>query len=246
MHRTPARSAVDLPQPSDDSLSAISCLWRRDRQHAAAAPFKRTLLVETIEQRVLMDADPLAVAAIGARLDSPGEVDVYTFTLDNTTAISFDSQTDNSNMRWTLSGPSGTVVNAQGLDSQSNAAAYAPRTLAAGDYRLQIDGVGQTTGDYGFRLLDLSRADSLTLGQPVNGTFADDAQQVAFQFDAQAGEALWLETVTLPSGSNLRLYDPFGNRIGAYSSDTELPPLPYNGRYMVILDGNSSTPVNAA
>ena len=153
MQRNPARTAVDLTQPSGASLLGLSRLWRRERDHAAAAPFKRTLLVETIEQRVLMDADPLAVAAISARLDSPGEVDVYTFTLDNTTAISFDSQTDNGNMRWTLSGPSGTVVNAQGLDSQSNAAAYAPLTLAAGDYRLQIDGVGQTTGDYGFRLL---------------------------------------------------------------------------------------------
>ncbi|KQP49886.1 CARDB domain-containing protein [Pseudorhodoferax sp. Leaf274] len=245
MHRDPIRTAVELPTPTAGPLSRLARLLPR-RKGRAAAPFKRKLLVETLEQRVLMDADPLAVAAVSARLDSPGEVDVYTFTLDNATTVSFDSQTDNGNMRWTLTGPSGTVVNAQGLDSQSNAAAYAPLTLAAGDYRLQIDGAGQTTGAYGFRLLDLSRANSLTLGQPVNGTFADGAQQVAYQFDAQAGDALWLDTVTLPSGSNLRLHDPFGNRIGTWAGDTELPLLPYTGRYTLILDGNSSTPLNAA
>ncbi|KQP20290.1 LamG-like jellyroll fold domain-containing protein [Pseudorhodoferax sp. Leaf265] len=245
MHRDPIRNAVELPAPSAGPLSRLARLLPR-RKGRAAAPFKRKLLVETLEQRVLMDADPLAVAAVSARLDSPGEADVYTFTLDNATTVSFNSQTDNGNMRWTLTGPSGTVVNAQGLDSQSNAAAYAPLSLAAGDYKITIDGVGQTTGDYGFRLLDLSRADSLPLGQPVNGTFADGAQQVAYQFDAQAGDALWLDTVTLPSGSNLRLHDPFGNRIGTWSSDTELPLLPYNGRYTLILDGNSSTPLNAA
>lgn len=215
----------------------------------AAAPFKRRLLVETLEQRVLMDADPLAVATVNGSISSPGEVDSYTFTLENPTKLALDSLVENSNLRWTLSGPSGTVVSPNALRAQGGTnSGYAPLSLVPGDYRLDVDGTGATTGDYGFRLLDLSRATAVAIdGTAIAGSMAATAQQEAFAFDAQAGDLLWLGITSLPSGVVLRLYDPFGNLVdSSLTSSQEVGRLPYNGQYTLLLDAGTGTPAGAA
>jgi len=59
--------------------------------------------------------------AIAGRIDHPGQVDRYTFSLAQRTRLYFDTLTD-SQVFWTLTGPTGTVVAGRNLrtsDSQT-------------------------------------------------------------------------------------------------------------------------------
>jgi hypothetical protein len=114
---------------------------------APLAPQARTHF-ESFEPRVLLDGTAIAPPRIDGSLDAPGETDRYTFTLSENLRVVFDSLTNNSNIRWSLSGPRGTVVSDRPF-SQTDSAdlggdiAY---DLAAGDYTLTVDGVADTTG----------------------------------------------------------------------------------------------------
>ena len=216
----------------------------------AALPFKRTMLVETLEQRVLMDADPLAVATVNGRIDSAGEIDRYVFMLDNTTNIAFDSLVENSNLRWSLRGPSGTIVDQAYLRAQGGGDAnYAPLRLDPGEYTIDVDGTMDTVADYSFRLIDLGRAGLIGFDADVSGTVGARANQEVFALDAQAGDQVFIDWSTRPGDATLRIYDPFGNVVGStwgYASDSGLPVLPYNGRYTLALDTGNGTAAGAA
>ena len=122
---------------------------RSARERRAATPFKRTLLAESIEQRVLLAADPLSVARVNGSVDSAGEVDHFSFHLDNVARLSFDSLTENGNLHWNLVGPAGAVVNGASFRGFSGSDGnYAPLDLGAGDYRVDVYGSGDTTGAY--------------------------------------------------------------------------------------------------
>lgn len=235
-------------QPANAASShSPSARARRRRGARAAAPFKRKLLVETIEQRVLMDADPLAVATVAGSIDSVGEVDHYTFHLDSTARVAFDSLLESGNLRWSLRGPSGQLVSQAGFNSLSGtAASYAPRELGPGDYQLDVSGSGDSTGSYALRLLDLERATTISLDTAVSGSFDAAAQTLAFGFDAQAGDQLFLTWQQHPD-VYLRIYDPWGQQVNAnYGTgqyqDSAVPALAYSGRYTVLLDASAGVP----
>ena len=220
---------------------------RHRRQRPDATPFKRTLLAESLEQRVLLAADPLSVARVSGSVDSAGEVDHFSFHLDAAARLSFDSLTENGNLRWNLSGPSGAVVsNAYFRALSSTDGNYAPLDLGPGDYRVDVSGAGDATGAYDMRLLDLARATPMAADSPVTGTFDASGQTVAFTFDGQAGEKLFLTWAQHPD-SYFRMYDPAGQLLGnQYYYDTQLPTLTSSGRYTVLLDASSGVPANAA
>ena len=91
---------------------------------------------------------------------APGEQDRYTFTLAAPSLLYFDSLTNNANLRWSLSGPSGTPVSNRTFTTSdgSGISGNPVLSLPAGAYTLTVSGVGATTGAYSFRLLDLSQA----------------------------------------------------------------------------------------
>lgn len=213
-------------------------------------PFKRNLLVETLEPRMLLAADPLSVAQVSGSIDSAGEVDRFTFHLDAPAVIAVDGLTDNSNLNWSLSGPSGTLVSQQGFQSQASYNGnYGPQRLQAGDYQIAVQGNGDTTGAYNMRLLDLARSSAISLDTSVSGVTDVRGGVQAFSFDAQAGEQLFLTWAQNP-GASLHVYDPFGQEASGssygQSGDTALPTLAYSGRYTVLLDTSSSVAANTA
>ena len=221
----------------------------RRRCAPAAAPFKRTLLAETLEQRVLLAADPLSVARVNGSIDSAGEVDHFSFHLDSAATLAFDSLTENSNLRWNLSGPGGAVVNNASFHALSYYDAnYAPLDLVAGDYRIDVQGSGDTTGAYDMRLLDLARATPISLDTAVSGTFEQSGQNLAFSFSGNAGDSLYLTWQQHPD-AYLRIYDPYGQQVtpgyGQYY-DGVVPTLAYTGRYTALLDASGGVPANAA
>ena len=95
---------------------------------------------------------------VAGNLPTPGATSRYTFSLSADTYLLFDSLLSNAAFTWSLSGPRGTIDggdfrNSDANDRTRNTAMFA----AAGDYVLTIDGNGDTTGDFAFRLLILPR-----------------------------------------------------------------------------------------
>ncbi|MCP5373340.1 MAG: LEPR-XLL domain-containing protein, partial [Hyphomicrobiales bacterium] len=76
--------------------------WLRE-----STALSRRLHFETLEPRVLLSAD---LIPIQGEIEVPGEVDLYAFSLTEPKRVYFDSQTNTSNLKWTLTGPRGAEV----------------------------------------------------------------------------------------------------------------------------------------
>ena len=139
--------------------------WRqacfRKRSHVRR---EQRFVLEALEQRVLLAATPAAL--VQGAIEVPGEVDQYSFHVDAPANLYVDSLTNNSQIAWSLNGPRGPEVNQQAFSSGDRLLGLLP----TGDYILAVDGSGDATGSYAFRLVDLDSATSVTLGTPVSGT----------------------------------------------------------------------------
>jgi hypothetical protein len=74
-------------------------------------------------------ATPIALAlgqGVNAAISQAGETDVYTFTLGQDAQIYFDAQTLDDNLRYTLSGPFGTIVNNQKFSALESIFQFGP------------------------------------------------------------------------------------------------------------------------
>ncbi len=161
------------------------------------------LQLEAFEPRVLMSGDGL-VPRIDGRIDVPGEVDRYSFTLAQDVRIVFDSLTSDNAFQWSLDGPDGRVVAPTGFgssDSANRSGDTAP-LLRAGSYTLSVDATGDRTGDYAFRLIDLSRATALQPGQVVSGDLAQgNASSTASSARPRPSGGCWAPTAARSSMS---------------------------------------------
>ncbi len=141
-----------------------------------------------------------------------GQRDIYSFTLAAGAPVYFDSLTHNSRLNWTLAGPRGTVVTGRSFSNSDSLdfGASPVLDLVAGDYTLTIDGSGDATGDYGFRLLDLSSAPSLALGTSVSGSLSPGNATVAYRLDGTARDRVGFELISESRNSaGWRLLDPY-------------------------------------
>ena len=160
----------------------------------------RRLHFETFEPRVLLSAD---LIPIQGEIEVPGEIDRYAFSLTEPKRIYFDSQTNDGNLNWSLTGPQGTEVsqrsiqNSDSIDFTGNPVL----DLASGDYTLSIDGVGAATGNYTFRLLDLGNATPITPGTPVSESLDPANETDLYQFDVTGGRYEERDYATSGSGS---------------------------------------------
>ena len=130
---------------------------------------------ETFEPRLLLSAD---LIPIQGELEVPGESDAYSFTLAETKTVYFDSQTNQSQFRWSLDGPDGALVSDRSFTQSdaSNNTAEVALELQPGEYILSVDGIGEATGEYQFRLLDLANAASLTRDTQVDEAFENPTE----------------------------------------------------------------------
>lgn len=211
---------------------------------APRAPVAPRPVFESFEPRVLLAADPVVPRVDGA-LDVAGEVDRYSFTVAQDVRIVFDSLSPNGNMRWSLDGPAGKVVDDRafsGSDSYDVSGNVA-MDLRPGDYVLSVRGVGDTTGAYGFRLLNLANASPLTAGVPVSGRLDPGNETDAFSFSAAAGQSIFLDLLANSGGdASWRLLDPFGRNLGTprgLGSDFGRVDLPYDGVYTLLVEGRT-------
>ncbi|HEX4999488.1 MAG TPA: LEPR-XLL domain-containing protein, partial [Terriglobia bacterium] len=169
-----------------------------------------------------------------------GETDVFTFTLATATRVHFDSQTNNNNINWTLTGPAGTFVNRRSFTGSDSFDFGSPlMTLGAGDYRLSVDANSDTTGSYAFRLLDAASAVPLTPGTMVSGSLSPATETDLYQFDGVAGERYYFDALTGLNNATWRLVDLFNNVVFSDSQNTDIDTftLPRTGTYILAIEG---------
>src|SRR5205814_4503372 len=76
-----------------------------------------------------------------------------------------------------------------------------PFTLTdSGTYTLIIDGNGSATGDYSFRLDDLSTAQPLALNSIISGQLAPRSETDLYQFNGVSGQRIHPDSISASSG----------------------------------------------
>jgi hypothetical protein len=132
--------------------------------------------------------------------------------------------TDSSNVRWSLTGPRGTLVSGRHFQQSDSVDALSLFDLPAGDYQLSIAGYQDYTGEFRFRLLDLAAASVLAPGTPVSGSLTPANQTDAYQFTANAGERYFFERISEGAGDIYwRLLDPWGGPSWGASASMPTP-----------------------
>lgn len=222
---------------------AFNALEYRPRAVARKSPDIQRPVVSTpairfepLEPRVLLAADP--VIAVSDAISASGETDHHNFTVASDIKVVFDSLTNDPNLNWSLDGPNGTVVNARSFAaSDSTGLSGSPAMdLAAGDYTITVNGSAGATGAYGFRLLDLQKANGIAQGTAVTGQINPAKETDAYKFNATAGDHFFLD-VTGRSGGDLtwQLLDPSGQQVfgsttmNSAGQDIDLPSLAATG-----------------
>jgi hypothetical protein len=161
----------------------------------------------------------------------------YNFTLNSTTQLVFDGQTQ-SNAMWTLVGPRGTEF------SQTNVY-YSDSllTLPPGTYALTLQGASSAgnyngNGAYAFRVTDVTTLPALQLGQSTVATRTPDKATVGYRVQGSAGTQLVLNVDRTTGGysPSWQLIGPQGQVINGASGDTPgtVFTLPADGMYTLL------------
>ena len=192
-----------------------------------------------------------ATAPISGTISTPGQSIQYKFALTNATQLYFDSLTNDSQLNWSLSGPSGSVVSQKSFQSSdgNNIGGSDNYQAAPGTYTLTVSGNNSYTGSYSFRLLDLSTAPTIQPNTAVNDTLSPGNSTNAYQFNGTAGQRIYVQ----PQGGGdyvYRVLDPSGNLLGGsytYAGSGQQLTLSGGGAYTLLVEGDqtaASAPTN--
>ncbi len=116
--------------------------------------------------------------------------------------------------------------------------------LVAGDYTLIVDGSGDGTASYSFRLLDLSTATTITPGTPVSTNLTPGNETDLYKFEAVAGDRFSFNQISQGNGTIYwRLIDSYGQQVW-YSgfADVATTTLAATGTYALIVEGYVGNP----
>jgi len=197
--------------------------------------------------RLLKAGQDVAALGIGetvsGNLPSAARSARYDFSLASAGQFYFDGLTNDSRLSWSLRGPLGTTVSGQSFTSWG-AGLYDQQILAlgAGNYSLTVQASGDFSGDFGFRLLDLSAATAVDFGTPIAGQLDPAAGAQAYRFTAAAGDRVAFQQIGTNPAQTLywRVLDPGGRQVLSYNyfgGYTDLPVLAVDGAYTLIVDG---------
>ena len=178
----------------------------------ATTSLARGIHIDTLEPRILLSADLIPVAGT---IDVPGETDFFSFELAESRQLIFDALTPSPQITWALSGEGGAIVSPTTFNQSDGAQGGEIIALDAGTYTLTVDGQGDQTGDYSFRLLNASNAQNLTPGTRVDGSLANGGRETSlYQFDAEVGTDLVFNAQAQSGGTAYwELIDPDGETV---------------------------------
>ena len=178
---------------------------------------------------------------VTGKITNPGEEKLYTFTLSAPKTVYFDSETNTGALQWSLTGPNGAIVDNRRFD-QSDSIDFGPTPalqLAAGTYTLKVNGLGDGTGNYNFRLTDLAAATALILNTSISVALDPAKLTNAYKFAAQAGEKFYFDAVAVASEVYWRLLDPSGKTVFGPTglNDIDGLALAVAGTYTLLVEG---------
>ncbi|WP_164103003.1 RHS repeat-associated core domain-containing protein [Candidatus Laterigemmans baculatus] len=210
------------------------------------APFDNDSAEYSLNVQPVSEGSPTPIsldAAVSGAIGVTGQEQVYTFVIPSASQIYFDSLADRWDLSWTLQGPSGTVVAGRPLNQSDSwwSVADPVLNLVPGDYRLTLDGIGDATGGYQFRIHDLDSAPSFNPGTPLSGTLTPANATDLYRFAAVAGDRFFFDSQSTFSSSNAnwRLVDPYGQTVFTQSlaSDVDALTLAASGTYALLIEG---------
>jgi hypothetical protein len=184
------------------------------------------------------DAVPGAVVG---QIDHPGQVDRFTFTLEQAQRLYFDALF-NAPLLWTLTGPQGAVVSQRDLRSSDSIEGFPVLDLPAGQYTLEIDATGDDIGPYAFRLLDAAGALALPLDAVVAGVLAEGSTTTLYRFDVpQGGGRYFFDSLATTGSAYWRLVNPYGDQVFRVptSNDVDVQTLTIPGTYILSVEGRN-------
>ena len=200
----------------------------------------------TFAVRRVQDAAPVGLTlgtTVSGALDIPGEQDSYTFSLASASTLYVDALTNNSSLRWFLSGPAGGVVSDRAFtntDSFDAPSGYPLLNLGAGEYTLTLDGAGDFTGGYSFRVVDTAAAVAIGYDAAVSGEFTPASETDLYRFGGAAGDRIFFDVTAAADAGNtfVRLVTPFQGIQVAQGSLTDWGPvtLATTGTYVVLVE----------
>jgi large repetitive protein len=186
---------------------------------------------------------------ISGLISEKGEWDTYTFTGTVGQQLFYDALASDSNLTVYLYSPTGRQVRSH--DIRSDVGPNDGFTLnETGTYRLVVDGNGENTGSYSFRLLDKAKATALVFNTDVAGTFDNGGlESDTYRFTGNEGQYFYLDTGAGQYNNAWILYGPGGQLVrngyvqDGYFDDSEFA-LPASGEYMLVMQGNGAANQN--
>ncbi|MBD2459072.1 putative Ig domain-containing protein [Nostoc sp. FACHB-87] len=206
------------------------------------SPFNLTFQVseQVIEESTITLGDP-----VSGTLANSSEQDIYRFSGNAGQRIWFDGlASDSTNIRVSLASSTGqTLFNGLSANNDSEILTL-PET---GTYYITVNG-NNVTGNYNFRVLDITDATSLTLGTDLSNTITPGLGTQLYTFEGNAGQKLLFDMVAVNNsfGGSWLLYGPSSNNFLARNTrlDDFTAVLPTDGTYTLLVDGNSTNPVS--
>ncbi|MBI1917260.1 MAG: DUF4114 domain-containing protein, partial [Planctomycetes bacterium] len=186
---------------------------------------------------------PLSLGQLTAgRIAEPGETDVYTFSAAAGQQVYYDA----------LSGPVGVVSTATLLAPSGQSVlrgdvrselglATLPET---GVYRLAIDLLNDATGDYQFRLLDVTGAAlPAAVGSVVGATLETPQATDVYRLDLTADQRLYFDWLSVTGTVTVSLVDPSGRTVQSRSGPFDGEPFHVGrtGAYLLVVSGAGGT-----
>ncbi|MBF2067245.1 MAG: putative Ig domain-containing protein [Calothrix sp. C42_A2020_038] len=179
-------------------------------------------------------------STVSSEIAKKREQDIYTFSASADTRLFLDALQESPNINARLISPSGFEVFNTRI--ASDATRHPVILLENGSYQLIVDGTGELTGSYSFRLHNLSTATTLTTSSVTTGTLNPGSSTNVFRFTGNAGNRLYLDSQTASPNATWLLYGPGNQLIDSkpLGNDFEVV-LPGSGTYYLMLRGDGTT-----
>ena len=180
------------------------------RTATAAPPFRFRIADAPVIERDAIVGNTLAGDFAGAA----GSVHRYRFAVLEGQRIFLDRLNPTNRLDWRLVDPAGAAVFALASADDANSD-RGPFPLASGTYSLELDPQAGFEPTYELRILAVEETEvPVALGQVIAGSFAGQAGSTrSFLVEAEAGNRLYFDRITLSSRLNWSLIDPAGQPV---------------------------------
>jgi hypothetical protein len=182
--------------------------------------------------------DPALGTVNNGVISLPGQEDRFVFAGTAGQRVFYDTlELDGQGLQYHLVAPSGEIILGTQTQNWESAPIYLNET---GGYTFVMDGAGDATGNYSFRLLNVDTEPAVTAGTITPVTLSPSSQTVIRRFAGTAGQRVALDTVSASANAaQWALVNPANQTVASSSVDYDLGTnlLATAGTWLVIVQG---------